>query len=85
MDEKWVIKHLIAVPVEDVMKPITGRVARVDYWWLEKDGCVYRAKSFGTYQCNRDRRIVETVYGKLIKESGFTARHIPVAYVEARQ
>ena len=84
MNKSWVDKNLIAIPIEGITKPLTGRVATVDHWWLEKDGHVYKTKRGNSYQCNRDRRIVDMVYEKLIKESGFTALQIPVAYVEAR-
>jgi hypothetical protein len=84
MNEPWIEKNLVAISVEDITKPISGRVATVNHWWLEKDGQVYKTKRGNAYQCNRDRRVVDKVYEKLIKESGFSTIHIPVAYVEAR-
>ncbi|MGK2894946.1 hypothetical protein [Klebsiella michiganensis] len=84
MGKSWIDKNLIAIPMSDVLYPKTGLVARVDYWWLEKDGHLYKTKGSNAFQCNKDRRVIDMVYGKLIKESGFSAIHIPVAYVEAR-
>ena len=84
MDNSWVDKNLTSISVSDVTKPLTGRIARVDYWWLEKDGQVFKTKHSNAFQCNKDRRVIETVYAQMIRDDGFSVINIPVAYVEPR-
>ena len=84
MNKSWIDKNLIAVPIEEVSTPKTGRVARVDYWWLVKDGQVFKTKHSNAFQCNKDRRVIETVYAQMIRDDGFSVINIPVAYVEPR-
>lgn len=85
MDKSWIDKNLIAIPMEEMSAPITGRIARVDYWWLVKDGHVYKTKFSNAFQCNKDRRVVDSVYAEAIHGSGFTVANIPVAYIEQRR
>ncbi|HGL3854410.1 TPA: hypothetical protein ACKE3U_003736 [Klebsiella aerogenes] len=84
MDKSWIEKNLSAVPVEEVLTPKTGMVARVNYWWLEKDGHVFKAKRGVAFQCNEDRRVFDMIYEKAIRDEGFSVIHIPVAYVIQR-
>lgn len=84
MNKSWIDKNLIAVPMGEVSTPKTGRVARVDYWWLAKDGQVFKTKRGNAYQCNKDRRVVDKIYEEAIRDHGFLAVNIPVAYVEQR-
>lgn len=84
MGKSWIDKNLIAIPMGDVLQPKTGLVARVDYWWLEKDAHLYKTKGSNAFQCNKDRRVIETVYAQMIRDDGFSVINIPVAYVEQR-
>lgn len=85
MSVERLTQHLTAVPLSDITCPVSGRIAYVDHWFLSKDGTVYKAKYSGAFQCNRNRKIVDVVYGKLISEFGFSSIKIPVAYLEPRQ
>lgn len=84
MNKSWIDKNLIAVPIEEVSTPKTGRVARVDYWWLVKDGQVFKTKYSNAFQCNKDRRVVDKIYEEVIRDHGFSAVNISIAYIEQR-
>lgn len=73
-------KNLVSFPLTDITTPKNGATAYVDYFWLTKDGNAFKAKLYGSPQCNKDKRIVERVYGNLIA-NGYEVTHIPVAYV----
>lgn len=71
---------IVGFPLSDITTPKDGCITYVGWYWLTKDGNAFKAKHYGTLQCNKDKRVVELVYKNLIAD-GYEVTHIPVAYV----
>lgn len=73
--------HIEPFPLEEIKTPLYGYEVIPDHYWLVKDGMYFRSKRGGAPQCNRDKKIVEMIYGSLLKE-GYQCLHLPVAYIK---
>lgn len=65
----------------DITTPRNGAEVLLDNYWLTKDGMYFKSKLGGAHQCNRDKRVVDAVYAKLLS-SGYECTLIPIAYIK---
>ena len=78
-------ERYIEVSLDELQTPKQGYQTITDSWWCVKDGHVLGFKLYGagskerpTPQCNKDKRVVDRVMGKMYPDH--EAVHIPVAY-----
>lgn len=74
-------KFIKLFPLADITAPRNGTEVLLDNYWLTKDGMYFKSKRAGTHQCNRDRRVVDTVYANLLS-SGYECTLIPITYIK---
>lgn len=52
----------IKMPIAELITPKAGRICKAPSWWaVTEDDCVLFYKSYGSPQCNTDKRIVEYI------------------------
>ena len=67
-------------PLSDITNPKDGAITYMNNYWLTKDGNAFKSKRGGSFQCNKDKRVVEHVYAEQLS-NGYEVTFIPIAYV----
>ena len=75
--------RVIGIPIDILITPRDGEVV-TDRWWITRDGhaLFWQAPTNRrgyALQCNRDKRIAESIWSKLYPDATIT--HIDVAYI----
>ncbi|HJV75400.1 MAG TPA: hypothetical protein VJ654_14330 [Noviherbaspirillum sp.] len=62
MTDNYNQKPWIKMPLSELTTPKPGRLCKAPAWWaVTDDGCALFYKTYGSPQCNTDRRIVERI------------------------
>ncbi len=81
------VGKITEVPIKDLTFPKNGCYdIRLDWWWIVKNESLLfycqTSMSFGSPQCNADRRLAESVRDRIYPEA--EVRQIPAVYIPHR-